>query len=329
MPAIEGHQPTAEGRSQCDPMNLRFTMQQGLVTFVSMNPITPLNSSKRLDWFARSRTCFRSGTRLKRSVLWKELGILALGAVPLSGMAQILSGASSNTDLGDSLSVAYTGQTIVLSDSVSVGGISSEYTVPMFGEDAKSMPDRLHEWNGVSVGVGLPGYLLGREYVMVANDGKFVADWEVTITLSQPARVYLLIDNRVGDSDASNPPDLSVGMTWAGLASGWNPMKTGANSAGDTALPDEVGVDELFAGQEPAIGSGVSVDNRSSVYFKDFPSGDFSVFEINEGNGRNLYGLVVAPVPELGETALVSGLLLSGWIAWGRVKPQRMARQGR
>jgi hypothetical protein len=65
-----------------------------------------------------------------------------------------------------------------------------------FREDCRAYVDRLHQWNGVDHR-GLPPFLVGGDYVMTYNDDKIVSEIQIAVTVSQPANVFVLIDDRV------------------------------------------------------------------------------------------------------------------------------------
>lgn len=169
----------------------------------------------------------------------------------------------------------------------------ADYTVPTFGEDAKVMTDRTHEYNAASPTLALPSYLVGGEYIMIANNNRDNATFKLDITVSEPAYVYLLIDNRRSDGGNGDPPfytdgdpEYWSGMTWV-TAEGFTPVKNGLNRAANPDWPDEVGIDEAADGD---------IDQWSSVYFKAVEAGTFSVYEFSEA-GRNMYGVVVKALP--------------------------------
>lgn len=62
-------------------------------------------------------------------------------------------------------------------------------------EDARAYVDRDHEWNGVDV-AGLPAFLRGADYVRTFNDDKRAGDLKTTVTLTRPAVLYVLFDDR-------------------------------------------------------------------------------------------------------------------------------------
>ncbi|HOY60235.1 MAG TPA: Ig-like domain-containing protein [Verrucomicrobiota bacterium] len=175
-------------------------------------------------------------------------------------------------------------------------------TVPTFREDVPAYRDRAHQWNGAAATLPLPSYLVGGDYIMIRNDNRDNGDLQIDVTVAAPALVYVLVDNRLNDDNAANPPDFSTGlMSWL-EAEGWVPVRTGHNRLLSPALPDEVGVDESGDG----IGAGAGVDSYSSVYVREVPAGTFSLHTADNA-GRSMYGVVVratathefAPVVEI------------------------------
>jgi hypothetical protein len=168
--------------------------------------------------------------------------------------------------------------------------LGAGFTVPAFGEDVPAFTDRIHEWNGATAALPLPPYLAGKEYVMMANNSRGSADFQLDITVSRPALVYLLIDNRHGTPNSANttPPEFTENSAWV-TAEGWQPVTTGHNRAGDASLPDEVGVDE----SPVESGPGAGIDQYSSVYVRQVPAGTVRLFAPDNA-GRNMYGVVVA-----------------------------------
>lgn len=161
-------------------------------------------------------------------------------------------------------------------------------TVPAFREDVPAYRDRAHQWNGAAATLPLPSYLVGGDYIAIRNDNRDNTSFQLDVTVSAPALVYVLVDNRLGDSNAANPPDLSTGlMSWL-EAEGWAPVRTGHNRLVSPALPDEVGLDESGDG----IGAGAGVDSYSSIYVREVPAGLVSLYYADNA-GQNMYGVVV------------------------------------
>lgn len=131
-------------------------------------------------------------------------------------------------------------------------------------EDSLSYTDRTHQYNEV------PAYLLGVDYVMVRNDDRTVANYELDVTTIEDGWMYLFIDNRVGDNVATNPPDLTLKMLWV-------------PSMGFVDTGDDIGIDESGDG---------SVNNRNSVYKLWVPAGTITLYEQNSGS-INMYGVAV------------------------------------
>jgi len=162
-----------------------------------------------------------------------------------------------------------------------VRGGSSTNTPPQIAptplvEDAPCFVDRMHQYNSI------PSYLLGAEYVKVANDDKTQWDYKLNVTLSQPARLCLLLDNRLGHGTiAGGDPNLNPDLWSAGMW--WVYEPNGPGIFVDTGL--NIGIDEE--------GDGV-VDQWASVYVKNFPAGTFTLFPQNDLTGpiaRNMYGV--------------------------------------
>lgn len=229
---------------------------------------------------------------------------LAVGtAVTVQGAPNILSVTERNGDADRPPAMA-TGMTFDIQNPNGTVLVPS-YTVGRFGVDAKAMTDRVHDYGGASATVGLPAYLVGQEYIMIANNNRENATFALDITLADPSLVYLLIDNRLGDGDAATPPDFTTRMNWV-AEQGYVPFSLNGNHVGNPAFPDDVGIDENADG---------SINNWSSVYGKIVPAGTFTVNEFGE-DGRNMYGVVVAAVPEPGMGALL--LLGAGVLAVSR-----------
>jgi hypothetical protein len=213
-------------------------------------------------------------------------GLLPAAAAPLVTQVAETGGLNEATD---TITARFTGQTFT---NGIVGEFFYPYAIPAFGEDVPAYVDRTHQWNGATP-AGLPPYLAGGDYVLIGYDNRNQAGYTLEITVSEPATVYLLIDNRLGDGTPNNPPENGAPpgswtrMTWVGT-DGFVPVQTGANRAGDATIPDEVGLDEGGDG----FGPGLSLQNWASVYARSVPAGPFQVRAMNDAT-RNMYGVVL------------------------------------
>jgi len=137
---------------------------------------------------------------------------------------------------------------------------------------------------------------------MIGNNNRENATFALDITIKDPSLVYLLIDNRLTAGDAATPPDFSTRMRWV-AEQGFVPFSLNGNHLGNPAFPDDVGIDESADG---------SINNWASVFGKVVPAGTFTLNEFGE-DGRNMYGVVIAAVPEPGMGSLL--LLGAGLLA--------------
>jgi len=64
------------------------------------------------------------------------------------------------------------------------------------GENAIVYVDRPHRYNGIGK-AGMPPYLIDWDYVKTFNDDKVVSDFQIQVELDVPARLYILIDDRL------------------------------------------------------------------------------------------------------------------------------------
>jgi MYXO-CTERM domain-containing protein len=143
------------------------------------------------------------------------------------------------------------------------------FTVGTFAEDRPAFTDRTHQWNGEAAGNPLPAELIGHEYVMIANDNRGVANYQLDVSLSAPADLYVFIDQRA---------DKILNTQWL-AQQGW------------VATGQVVGVDENGDG----VGPGGSIQNRSDVFVKkNVQAGVTSLFQAGSA-GMNMYGVVATP----------------------------------
>jgi hypothetical protein len=86
-----------------------------------------------------------------------------------------------------------------VSDNIRSSDFKKFYEIVPEGlrEDSLAYADRPHhEWNGADA-EGLPSYLVGADYVKPFNSDKMRSDVELTVSLATPARLFVLLDDRV------------------------------------------------------------------------------------------------------------------------------------
>ncbi|HMO66623.1 MAG TPA: hypothetical protein PKE47_15605, partial [Verrucomicrobiota bacterium] len=187
------------------------------------------------------------------------LSLLGAAPVPAAGL---ITDVVQTGGRADRPVAQWTGQTYTNTAGFFAG---QPITVGVFEEDALAMTDRVHNYNGALTNLALPPYLVGYEYIQIANDNRASADFRLDITVSGPATVFLLLDNRLGDSNGANPPALSdTLMPWV-AAQGFIPVLTGHNRAASIAFPDELGVDEGGTGDGSGRGTGAASATAGGV----------------------------------------------------------------
>ncbi len=148
-------------------------------------------------------------------------------------------------------------------------------------EDALAYVDRIaHEYNGITK-AGIPGYLLNADYVKMFNNDKYNKTTRIEVTLSMPAKLYVLLDNRL------TPPQ------WL------------TDEFQDTG--DDIGLDNgpfqtngKWHNKGPSgIGPGESIDDEMSIWVREVPVPGVvqlgpvgTTIEI----AANMYGIMATPL---------------------------------
>jgi len=149
-----------------------------------------------------------------------------------------------------------------------------------FGEDVRAYVDRNHEWNGVDAS-GMPTFLLGADYIMTFNDDK-ERDVEITVTLSQPAAVFVLFDDRV-----EPPAWLVESFVNTGLKIGMDEDEGRGRGLPEDAVP------------QLGVGPGVSIDAVFSIWKHTIDAPGIIVLGPRGGgleSGGSMYGVVATPL---------------------------------
>lgn len=150
-------------------------------------------------------------------------------------------------------------------------------------EDALSHVDRIaHEYNGLTA-KGMPKYLVGTDYVKVFNNDKNLTTLSIEVTVSRPARVYVLLDDR-------HPPPEWLTARF---------VDTGDDLGLDTGPFQTKGT--AWHNKGPSgVGPGESIDDRLSVWVTEVSEPGVvrlgSVGTDLEVGGANMYGIAAAPL---------------------------------
>ena len=191
----------------------------------------------------------------------------------------------------DTITAKWTGQTFnrTVDNEPTAGAIGEPFTVPTFGNEAPAFVDRNHRYSNhfetsTPPDFTIPNYLIGGEYIMSGNDNRDNAGYRLDVTVANPSTVYMLIDNRLGGNNADPPTFGPTAMQWI-LDQGWLATNNGLNRTMNTAVPDEVGIDE---------GADGGINQWYSLYKKDFAAGTFSLLQPDNA-GQNMYGVVIVP----------------------------------
>lgn len=143
-----------------------------------------------------------------------------------------------------------------------------------FRDDVRPYADRnVYEWNAVDA-EGMPEYLVGADYVRTFNNDKMRKTFEMHVTLSCPARLFVIFDDRVPVPDWLSESFIDTG--------------------------DNVGMD---ISSHPAVGKrerppGVLVDHIFSVWERRVPEAGTVTLGPNEGpTGLTaMYGIAAIPL---------------------------------
>ncbi len=158
-------------------------------------------------------------------------------------------------------------------------------------EDSQAFVDRLHQWNGLD-DRGIPECLAGAEYAMTFNDDKVRTDLRVRVTLAEPVRVFVLIDDRIPTPAWLQDAFVDSGQD-IGLDEGYDPRRSGSS-------------------RRTSAGPGNSIDRIFSVWQCDVPTPKEIILgpvtqvardEHPRDVGQCMYGIAAKPLRELEKVA--------------------------
>ncbi len=173
-------------------------------------------------------------------------------------------------------------------DNIARDGSFNFYEIVHAGmrEDALAFVDRPeHQWNGIDR-AGMPAYLVGGDYVRTFNDDKLSEELEITLQLTCPATIYILLDDR------AHAPD------W--LVKEFEPANERIGLDRGIGRLRDLGPDGApqWTRRPTGIGSGVSIDDAFSVWKRTIPQAGNVVLGPLRGHDwdTNMYGIVAVPL---------------------------------
>ncbi|NLH42522.1 MAG: hypothetical protein GX448_11845 [Planctomycetes bacterium] len=177
------------------------------------------------------------------------LSMLALGLLVGSAQAQLITGlAHRNTDT-DAPETPLVGAAPLAEGSV-------------------TFLDRVHIYKDV------PDLVLGAEYIMLANDNKNQGTYELDVTVSKDATIFVFVDNRMGGAAGGkgvNP--IITGMPWL-------------TSLGFVDTGADIGIDESADG---------SINQYFSIFALDVKRGTITLGGCTSGHSGNMLGVAAKP----------------------------------
>jgi hypothetical protein len=206
------------------------------------------------------------------------LSVLVLGMLVGSAQAQLITGLTHrNTDTD-------------APEAPQVG------TAPL-GEGSVCYVDRTHIWKEV------PAIVLGAEYIMLANDNKNQGTYELDVTVSKDATIYVFVDNRMGGAaGGKGVAPIITGMAWL-------------TNLGFVDTGEDIGCDESADG---------SINQYFSIFALPVKRGTITLGGCTSGHSGSMLGMAVMPrisgsvasepVPEDGATDVVRDVLFA-WAA--------------
>jgi hypothetical protein len=148
-------------------------------------------------------------------------------------------------------------------------------------ENSVTFVDRTHVY------ADIPEFILGAQYVMLANDNKNMSRYELDLTFGMNATLYVFVDNRMGGAAGGKGVNPNIdGMAWL-------------TDMGFVDTGEDIGIDESFDG---------GINQYFSIYSLSVTAGTITIFGNTEGHTGNMLGVAALgpkfsayyPVPEDG-----------------------------
>jgi hypothetical protein len=162
-------------------------------------------------------------------------------------------------------------------------------------EGSLTFVDRTHVYADV------PPFILGAQYVMLANDNKNNSAYELDLTFALNATLYVFVDNRMGGAAGGKGVNPNIdGMPWL-------------TDMGFVDTGEDIGIDESADG---------SIDQYFSIFALPVTAGTITIHGCTEGHGGNMLGVaalgpkLIAYDPDPADGAILPQTWVSlGWTA--------------
>ncbi|HUU20561.1 MAG TPA: hypothetical protein VMW72_25665 [Sedimentisphaerales bacterium] len=134
----------------------------------------------------------------------------------------------------------------------------------LLAENALTFVDRTHVY------ADIPEFILGAQYVMLANDNKNMSGYELDVTMAANATLYVFVDNRMGGAAGGKDVNPNIdGMGWL-------------TDMGFVDTGEDIGIDESFDG---------GINQYFSIYSLSVTVGTITIYGNTEGHGGNMLGV--------------------------------------
>ena len=131
-------------------------------------------------------------------------------------------------------------------------------------ENAVTFVDRTHVY------ADIPEFILGAQYVMLANDNKNMSAYELDLTMAANATLYVFVDNRMGGAAGGKDVNPNIdGMPWL-------------TDMGFVDTGEDIGIDESFDG---------GINQYFSIYALPVTVGTITIYGNTQGHGGNMLGV--------------------------------------
>jgi len=162
-------------------------------------------------------------------------------------------------------------------------------------ENSVTFVDRTHVY------ADIPEFILGAQYVMLANDNKNMSAYELDLTFAMNATLYVFVDNRMGGAAGGKGVNPNIdGMGWL-------------TDMGFVDTGEDIGIDESFDG---------GINQYFSIYSLSVTVGTITIYGNTQGHGGNMLGVAAlgpklsAYYPEPKDGAIHADTWVSlGWTA--------------